>query len=120
MLKNKEDEARMMYELSKLTNTSKQITTDFLESALLFMFKEYIACHPNKAQFLGDFMNQWESSIIQQKEMELDALTSQYKTMNDLAVGSFIANSENLDSYKKDVSVIKEILTLALISDIDE
>lgn len=120
MLKHREDEARMMYELSKLTNTSKQITTDFLESALLFLFKEYIACHPKKSKFLTDFMNQWESSINQQKELEIESLVTQYKTMNDLAVGSFIANSENLDSYKKDVRTIKDILTLALISDIDE
>ena len=52
MLKSKEDEAKMMYELSKLTNTSKQITTDFLESVVLYMFKEYIACHPKKEKFL--------------------------------------------------------------------
>lgn len=120
MLKSKEDEAKMMYELSKLTNTSKQITTDFLESVVLYMFKEYIACHPKKEKFLDGFMSQWENNLLVQKEMELDALTSQYTSMNDLAVGSFIASSENMDYFKKEVGMIKELLTLALLSGIDE
>ena len=54
----KEDELRMMYELSKLTNTSKQITNDFLESVLLYLFKEYVACHPKKDDFLFEFIAQ--------------------------------------------------------------
>lgn len=111
----KEDELRMMYELSKLTNTSKQITNDFLESVLLYLFKEYVACHPKKDDFLFEFMEQWEESILQQKQIEMEALTTQYRSMNDLAFGNYIATSENLDSYKKEVGMIKEILTLALL-----
>ena len=116
----KEDELRMMYELSKLTNTSKQITNDFLESVLLYLFKEYVACHPKKDDFLFEFMEQWEESILQQKQIEMEALTTQYRSMNDLAFGNYIATSENLDSYKKEVGMIKELLTLALLSGIDE
>lgn len=116
----KEDDARMMYELSKLTNTSKQITNDFLESVLLYLFREYVACHPEKELFLSEFMEQWEESILQQKQIEIEALTSQYKTMSDLAFGAYIANSENLDSFKREVELIKIILTSALMRGNDE
>lgn len=117
MTKSKESEARMMYELSKLTNTSKQITTDFIETVVLFLFRDYLEGHPRKEEFLDLFMDTWEKNLVRQKEFELDTLTSQYSSMNDLAVGSLIANSENIEIYKKDVHLLKEILAAALVND---
>ncbi|MBV5346664.1 hypothetical protein JZU46_00305 [bacterium] len=119
VLKVKENEAKLMYELSKLTNTTKQITTDFLESVVLFLFREYIKKHPKKDLLLEEFMDNWEASIIFQKELEIETIISQFSSMQDLAVGSYIANSENLDLYKKDVRLLKEILTMSLSSDND-
>lgn len=120
MFKHKENEARLMYELSKLTNTSKQISTDFLESVVLFLFREFIKNHPKKDVLLEEFMNSWEESIIQQKEVEIETLISQFSTMHDLAVGSFIVNSENLNMFKKDVRILKDILTISLMSGEDD
>jgi len=117
MTKSKESEARLMYELSKLTNTSKQITTDFIETVVLFLFRDYLEGHPRKEEFLDLFMDTWEKNLVRQKEFELDTLTSQYSSMNDLAVGSLIANSENIEIYKKDVHLLKEILAAALVND---
>lgn len=117
--KVRENEAKLMYDLSKLTNTTKQITTDFLESVILFLFREYIRKHPKKELLLAEFMDNWEASIIFQKELELETITSQLNSMHDLALGAYIANSENLESYKKDVRILKDILTMSLSTDND-
>lgn len=110
-----EEDAKLMYDIAKLTNVSRQITSDFVDTMVFAMFKDYISRSPNPILFLEAFMDNWEESMIIQKEIELEALTSPTGSMLDMAAGAIIANSENVEKYKEEVSSMKELLTYAII-----
>ncbi len=107
-------DAKLMYELAKLTNTARQITDDFIETITLTLFKDYINSKENSLDFLEAFLNIWETNLISQKELELEILTSQDASMIDMATGVAIANTEDVLSYKKELSEIKALLFIAL------
>ncbi len=107
-------DAKLMYELAKLTNTARQITDDFIETITLTMFKDFLNSKENGKEFLAAFLNIWEDNLLQQKELELDILTNQDASMIDMATGVAIANTEDVLSYKKELSDIKALLSIAL------
>jgi len=104
-----ESSAKIMYDLARLTNKPKQITTDFIETITLVMFREFINHMPNKEEYLSLVLDTWEKQILSQKEAELELLTSQNSTLFELVAGSVIANSENLKEYSEEVASIKQL-----------
>ena len=108
--------AKIMYELSKLTNKPRQISNDFLETITLVMFRELISAMPNKEDFVDRILNTWEQQIIAQKKSELDLLTSKQTSLFDLAAGAVIANSENIDAFIEDVRTIKNLYKISLLT----
>jgi len=111
-----ESSAKIMYDLTKLTNKPRQITSDFIETITLVMFREFINHLPNKEEYLDLVLNTWEEQILGQKEAELDLLTAEHNTMFELVAGSVIANSENIKEFTKEVDAIKKIYRSSLIS----
>ncbi len=111
-----ENSAKIMYELSRLTNKPKQITTDFLETITLVMFKEFINSIKDKEGYLDLILDTWEKQIISQKEAELELLTTKHSTMFELVAGSVIANSENLKEFTEEVATIKQLYRNSLLS----
>ncbi len=107
-------EAKLLYDISKLTNISKQIATDFIETMVFTMFKDYLKSMPDQELFLDSFMDFWEISMLEQKNIELDALTNQEGSMLDMAAGAIIANSEDIKAYKNELSNMKDLLRYAL------
>ena len=66
-------------------------------------------------------MNNWEEGIVKQKESEIEMLSNAYGgSMQDLALSSFIANTENLEHYKNEVGLLKNILLAALMTEDNE
>ena len=110
-------DAKLMYELSKLTNVSKQIADDFVDTMVFTMFKDYLSSMPDPTVFLNQFMDFWEKSMMTQKKIELDSLASQDGSMLDMAAGAIIANSEDVDAFKQELSEMKELLMYALLGD---
>lgn len=108
--------AKIMYELSKLTNKPRQISNDFLETITLVMFRELISAMPNKEEFVDRILNTWEEQIIAQKRSELDLLTSKQTSLFDLAAAAVIANSENIDAFIEDVRTIKNLYKISLLT----
>ena len=113
-------DAKLMYELSKLTNVSKQIADDFVDTMVFTMFKDYLASMADPVVFLGQFMNFWETSMITQKQIELEALSTQDSSMLDMAAGALIANSEDVDAFKTELAEMKELLMFALLGDLPD
>jgi hypothetical protein len=111
-----ESSAKIMYDLTKLTNKPRQITSDFIETITLVMFREFINHLPNKEEYLDLVLNTWEEQILGQKEAELELLTAEHNTMFELVAGSVIANSENIKEFTKEVDAIKKIYRSNLIS----
>ena len=111
-----ENSAKIMYELSRLTNKPKQITTDFIETITLVMFKEFINYVPDKEKYLDLILDTWEKQILSQKEAELELLTTKHSTMFELVAGSVIANSENFKEFTEEVSSIKKLYRNSLLS----
>lgn len=108
-------DTRLMYEISKLTNVSKQIADDFVDTMVFTMFKDYLASMPDPVVFLEQFMDFWEQSMLTQKQIELEALANQDGSMLDMAAGAIIANSEDIDAFKEELTAMKELLTYALL-----
>lgn len=108
--------AKIMYELSKLTNKPRQISNDFLETITLVMFRELLSVMTNKEEFVDKILDTWEQQIIAQKKSELDLLTSKQTSLFDLAAGAVIANSENIDAFIEDVRTIKNLYKISLLT----
>jgi len=102
---------KMVYEISKLTNTTKQILDDFNTSITMLMFTQFLKSFYNDTEtMLDSILDKWEQIIIMQKEKELETLTNQMDSMFDMTLGAAIADSEDLDLYKKEVSAVKIML----------
>lgn len=115
-----ENDAKLMYEISKLTNVSRQLSDDFVEAMVYTMFREFTASMPDPTAFMEMFMDVWEESVIKQKEIELAALSNQEGTMMDMAAGAIIANQEDVDKYKSEVAEMKELLSGAVLGGIED
>ena len=111
-------EAKTIYELSKLTASSKIIMDDFLSTALITIFKDYIKSYDNPELALNSFMNYWEQNIVMQKEVELDTLSTQSDSLSNMAIGNTIASSEDIDNFILEVSDIKEMITESVMDSI--
>lgn len=109
-------ETKLMYDISKLTNTTKLISSDFIDTVVIFLFREYLS--DKGKDFLLKFMDQWEQNILLQKQLELDALTSgtEDSSMSDLATGLNIASMENLEQFKEEVSAMKSLLISSILA----
>lgn len=110
-------DAKLMYEISKLTNVSKQIADDFVDTMTFTMFKDYLNQMPDPVVFLNQFMDFWETSMITQKKIELDTLANQEGSMLDMAAGAIIANSEDVKAYAEELSEMKELLKYAILGE---
>jgi len=113
-------DTRLMYELSKLTNISKQIADDFVDTMTFTMFKDYLGSMPGPEAFLDSFMDFWENAMIEQKKLELDSLSAQKGSMLDIAAGAIIANSEDVDAFKAELAEMKELLKRAILGEYDD
>lgn len=110
-----ESTTKIMYEISKLTNTSKQISSDFIETITLVMFRELVSTLPNKEKYVDVVLNAWEEQIVHQKKNELQNLVSQNSNLFELMAGSIVANSENLDAFIEEVKSIKKLYRDSLL-----
>ena len=110
-----ENSTKILYELSRLTNKPKQITTDFIETITLLMFREFINTLPNKEDYLDQVLAVWEKTILAQKKSELELLIDKDASLFELVAGSIIANSENFEEFSQDVTLIKDLMRDSLI-----
>lgn len=110
-----ENSTKILYELSRLTNKPKQITTDFIETITLLMFREFINTLPNKEDYLDKVLVAWEKTILAQKKSELELLIDKDASLFELVAGSIIANSENFEEFSQDVTLIKGLMRDSLI-----
>ena len=117
MSKSSKEEAKMMYELAKIANTTRQLSDDFQQSVVLFLFKNYIDTLKVPESFLMDFMDQWEEHVLQQKVDELDALTTQSGSMIDMVAGVGIASAENVEEFKNEVKELKQLFMYSLLGE---
>lgn len=111
-------EAKAVYEISKLTSSTKQIMDDFTNAAVLAMFKEFILTFKSPEEALARFMSEWQKNIITQKESELEALSNQQNSMIDMVVGQKISEQEDLRAYTDEVYYVKDIIVESLINSI--
>ena len=108
-------EARAVYEISKLTNVSKQIMDNFLSSAIMAIFKQYISSYDKPEVALFAFMESWEDNILEQKEEEINAISEQHGSMSDMVVGQKLIEAEDMDDFSEEVMIIKEMISEALL-----
>jgi hypothetical protein len=114
------DEAKTIYEVSKLTSSTKLIMDDFLTGIALAMFKDYIASFKHYEVALHTYMDEWESNILKEKQEEIEMLENQQNSLSDMVVGSALASTENLDDFKKEVSLIKNTLLYSITTSIQD
>jgi len=112
-------EPKMIYEMSKLTSSSKLIMDDFLSTAIITIFKDYIKSYDNPKLALTSFMDYWEKNLVEQKEMELTVLYSQDDTLSNMAIGNTIASSEDIGNFVIEVSEIKDMITESVMDSIE-
>ena len=115
-----EDSIRVMYELSKVTNTSKQIIDDFVLSVVLLIFKDYICYYKDPSTALDSFMSLWRDNVIRQKELEIDALVNNQDSMSDMVIGSKIANSKDIKKFIEEVDNVSDYITESILGALDE
>ncbi len=114
------EEARSLYEMSKLTSTTNFIMTDFISTVALALFKSYISNFTDYKVALQLFMNEWEEKIIKAKEEEVQILLDQQDSMADMLVGSTLAEASNLEAFKQEVTESKERIIEAIVNSIEE
>ena len=103
-----EDEIRNIYELSKITNTTKQILDEFTSTITMLMFSEYIKTFDNPYLTLSNILNNWEKQVVDLKKIEIDTLINQTESMSDLTVGNILAEGTDLQNYINSVADIKD------------
>ena len=109
------DEAKAIYELSKVTSVSRQIMDDFINSVVMAIFKDYIMSFKHPGAALINYMDSWEDNILIQKKDELELLISHQESMADMVVGQKLAAEDNIDEYVVEVRNVKNIIMKALI-----
>ena len=114
MVEINSEDAKAIYELSKVTSVSKQIMDDFLHSVVMAIFKDYVTSFKNPNTALLNYMAAWEQNIIAQKKDELELLTSHQESMSDMVVGQKLVDQDSLDDYVSEVNTVKEIITEAV------
>jgi hypothetical protein len=110
-----EGNTKIMYEINKLTNKSRQITDDFIDTITIVMFREFLSVIPNKEKYVDTILDNWEYKIISQKKKELDLLVTEHTTLFELTAGVIVANSEDLNSFIKEVREIKNLYRESLL-----
>ena len=110
------EDARTIYEFSKLTNTTKQIVDDFNSSIIMLIFTEFLKGFDNeKEDVLEMILDRWEKTIIINKEREIDTLSNQVDSMIDMTLGTALAGTEDLDKYRDDVVNVKGLLRESIL-----
>lgn len=112
------EEAKAVYEISKLTSATKQIMDDFTNAAVMAMFKEFILTFKSPEVALAKFMSEWQDNVIMQKEDELEALSSQNDSMINMVVGQKLSEQEDFKSYIEEVYFVKDIITDSIVHSI--
>ena len=109
---------KLLCNINKVTNSSKLITDNLMNTLTLVMFKELISVMENKELYIDSILNAWEETTISQKEAELNYLTTAQPSMLELAAGASISSLEDMNSYKKEVSSIKNMYRSLLLINI--
>jgi len=115
-----QEEAKVVYEISKLTSTIKQVMDDFTNAAVMAMFKDYISSYEKPEKALMQFMSEWETNIIHQKIDEIEALTDQKDSMANMVVGQKLSEQEDLDNFEVEVNYVKTIITESIADSLGE
>ena len=113
------EEAKTIYEISKLTSSTKQIMDDFTHSVVMAMFKDYVTTFQKPGSALLNFMNAWEQNIILQKKEELEVLTTQQGSMSDMVVGQKLVSEDSIDDFIIEVELVKTLITEAVINSME-
>ena len=95
------------YEVSKMTNTTKQILDEFTSSITMLMFSDYLKSFDDPQEALHSILNNWEKQVITLKEVEIDTLINQTDSMTDVTIGSVLAEGTDLKNYIDSVGKIK-------------
>jgi len=120
MPKISQEEAKAVYEISKLTSTIKQVMDDFTSAAVMAMFKDYIMSYEQPEKALIQFMSEWEDNILSQKLEEIKSLTNQRDSMTNMVVGQKLSEQENIDEFSKEVSYVKKIIIDSMVESLME
>lgn len=110
------EDAKTIYEFSKLTNTTKQIVDDFNSSIIMLIFTEFLkGFDDEKRDVLDMILDRWEKTIIINKEREIDTLSNQADSMFDMTLGTVLAGTEDLEKYMADVVNVKALLKESIL-----
>lgn len=110
-----DSDARAVYEISKLTNATKQILDDFNSSITMLMFTQFLLAFDGDAiNTLDAVLDKWENTILLQKRTELETLTQQTDSMFDMTIGAALADSEDMAKYIDDVAAVKRMLKITV------
>lgn len=112
-------EARSIYEVTKLTSPASQVRDDFIRTAVLAMFRDYIVRFKNPELALTSFMDQWGENLINQKNAEIQALTEEHDSMAEMLVGTGISDFEDMQEFSEEVDHYKELITESISSTFD-
>jgi hypothetical protein len=109
-------EAKAAYELSKLTSFPRQALDSFAHAAVMTMFKDYIASFSDPERALVHFLDAWEENTVNQKNMEIKAMTEETDSMQDLFIGMAVTNTEDINKFKEEVKYLKEGMYNSIMS----
>lgn len=110
-----QDEAKAMYEFSKLTCVTKQLMDDFFETVVMYLFNEHVSKLKNKEVFVNNFLDHWEASVVDQKQNELKIMSESSESLQDMVTTSYIVNSEDLSKYKESAAIVKLLLQSSVL-----
>ncbi len=109
-----QDDTRTIYELSKLTNVTRQIMDDFNNAAIMAMFKEFMLTFKYPMAAVDTFLEEWQENILNQKEVEIEALSNQEDSMINMVVSQKISEQENYKEYVDEVSFVRSVISESL------
>ena len=113
------EDIKTIYEVSKVTNVTKQILDDFSSSITLLMFSTYINTYPKPVDTLDSILNKWEVQTIDQKKLEIETLINQTTSMADMSIGNALAEGTDLNSFIIEVNTIKGMIRQSILGGIN-
>lgn len=107
-----DSDAKLIYDVSKLTNQTKQILDGFNMGISIFLLGEYLKTIDENIRLdtLNSILYDCGEALMIDKMSEIETLISNTDSMSNMAIGSSLAASENIEEFKKCIVSVKNLI----------
>jgi len=94
------------YDLTKVTSTFKLTMDSIISSMVITMFVDYIRTYEDPEATFLTLMSAWKTSILESKQFEIQRLSGNDDTLNDMLVSSEILSNDDYIQYEEEVDEV--------------